>query len=205
LVSDYISLKFNFHFETLTLAPTNVTKMVEVVEKSLKLFLAFQEQPEEALSYFSNEYGHNLEKLRRKAESYDCIFEDGDIKQFTKPFDDRAGNLYQKLRYGSHTKIEGFKTNLNSLMPIVDKIFFNSIFRLDENWRKMLIGDSILYFLITNSNLSQSNNPELLLQAIRINNPYLEEFTNYCNEIKKERDNLLGQIQAIESNNPNQL
>lgn len=198
LFSDYLSLKFNHHFEKLTFAPTNVVKMVEVVEKSLKLYLAFQEKPEESLTYFSSEYGHNLEKLRNRAEAFNKLFSDDDIKRFTKPFDDKTGNLYQKLRYGSHAKVEGFKTNLNALMPIVDKIFYNCIFQLDENWKKMLIGNSTLFFLVTESNFAQSQNPDILLQAVKIDNPYYNEFSKLCLDIKVERERIIESANIIE-------
>lgn len=200
LFSDYIALKYNYQFEPLTFAPGNVVKAIEVVEKSFKLYLAVQEQPENALDYFVSEFGHNLEKLRSRAEKHNTLFADDSIKAFTKPFDDRSGNLYQRLRYGSHAKIDGFHINLNLLMPIVDKIFYNSLFQLEENWKKTFVIDSTLYFLLTQSECDQSRNAEALIYAVQINNPFIEEFRQYCEQIKIERNLIMEKFQDLEAN-----
>lgn len=188
LFSDYICLRFNFYFERIAFVQPNVVKMVEVVEKSLKLYLTFQEKKEKSLSYFSSDFGHSLEKLRSKAETFNPLFSELDIVSFTKPFDDKAGNLFQKLRYGSHGTVEGFKANPDALMKTADKVFFGVLLALEEPWRKMLIGNSTLYFLMVNSESSQCNNRELLIQSLQIDNPYFQTFANVCNEIKNEQD-----------------
>ena len=188
LFSDYICLRFNFYFERIAFVQPNVVKMVEVVEKSLKLYLTFQEKKEESLSYFSSDFGHSLEKLRSRAETFNSLFSALDIVNFTKPFEDKSGNLFQKLRYGSHVSVEGFNANPDALMKTADKVFFGVVLALEEPWRKMLIGNSTLYFLMVNSEFLQCNNRELLIQSLQVDNPYFQAFADICNEIKNERD-----------------
>ena len=194
LFSDYISLKLISQLEPLTFAPTNFVCMVEVVEKSFKLFLAMHEKLDNALSHYSSDYGHNIEKLRARAEKFDKIFADKDVKQFTKPFDDKSGALYQHLRYGSQKVIEGFKTKPGQLIPIVDKIFYNCILHLEENDKKMINSSSSLYFMITKSQFDQSNNRELLLQFVQFNNPYYTEYVKYCETLEQERKKIINLI-----------
>jgi hypothetical protein len=98
LTSDYISLKFRHHLEPLTFGRSNLVSMIDVVEKSFKLFLAMYEKFEDTLSHYRTNYGHNIEKLRARAETFNQVFGGQDIKQFTSPFDDRSGNFFQKLR-----------------------------------------------------------------------------------------------------------
>ncbi|MBU4304010.1 MAG: hypothetical protein KJ893_00065 [Candidatus Omnitrophica bacterium] len=194
LFSDYISLKFIYQSEPLTFAPTNFVGMVEVVEKSFKLFLAMQEKLGNSLSHYSSNYGHNIEKLRAQAEKFNKIFADEDVKQFTRVFDDKSGALYQHLRYGSQQTIEGFKTKLGQLIPIVDKIFYNCILRLEENDKKMINSSSLLYFMITKSQFDQSSNRELLLQAVQLNNSYYTEYVRYCETLEQEQKKIIEQI-----------
>jgi hypothetical protein len=200
LFSDYVSLKLMTQMETLAFAQTNLVGMVEVVEKSFKLFLAMHEKLENSLSHYSAEYGHNLEKLRLKAAEFDAIFEEEDIKQFTKPFGDKRGALYQHLRYGSEKSIEGFKTNLGVLMPIVEKIFFSSILRLDEQGKKQINSSSLLRFLIVNNEFHQSNNRDILIQAVINDNPYFNEYAEYSWDIENENKNILEAINRQETN-----
>lgn len=194
LFSDYLCLKFNYNFERIAFVQPNVVKMVEVIEKSLKLYLTIQEKKENSLSYFSSEYGHNLEKLRSKAEVFNPLFSDQDIVKFTKPFDDKPGSLFQKLRYGSHGTVEGFKANPDALMETVDKVFFGVILSLEEPFRKTFIGNSTLYFLIAKNENSQCNNGELLVSSVKINNPYFQAFADVCLEIKHDRNLVLSII-----------
>ncbi len=200
LFSDYVSLKLMFQMETLSFAQTNLVGMVEVVEKSFKLFLAMHEKVEKSLSHYSTEYGHNLEKLRGKASEFNTIFEDEDIKQFTKPFGDKRGSLYQHLRYGSEKTIKGFKTNLGVLMPIVEKIFFNCVLRLDEQDKKMVNNSSLLRFLIVNNKFHQSNNRNILIQAVMNNNPYFTEYAEYSWDIENEHKRIQEAIKRQKAN-----
>lgn len=201
LFSDYVSLKTMFQMETLAFAPSNLVGMAEVAEKSFKLYLAMHEKLENSLSHYSNKYGHNLEKLRAQASEYDGIFNDDDIKQFTKPFGDRRGALYQNLRYGSEKTIDGFSTNFGVLMPIVEKIFFNSVLRLEEDDKKMVNNSSLLRFLIVDSDFHQSNNRDVLIQAIQANNLYFAEYAEYSWDIENEQNRILAAIRQHEANN----
>jgi hypothetical protein len=187
LFSDYVSLKLMFQMETLAFAQTNLVGMAEVAEKSFKLFLAMHEKPENSLSYYSREYGHNLEKLRVKAAEFNVVFDEEDIKQFTKPFGDRRGALYQHLRYGSEMTIDGFKTNLGALMPIIEKIFFNCVLGLEEGDKKMVNNSSLLQSLIVNNEFHQSNNKDILIQSVMVNNPYFAEYEQYSWDLENER------------------
>lgn len=198
--SDYVSLKLNFQLETLAFAQTNLVGMVEVVEKSLKLHLAMKERLENSLSHYSSNYGHNIEKLRLKAVTYNQVFDESDIKQFTKPFDDKKGALYQHLRYGSQQNIDGFKTHLGELMPIVEKIFFSSILRLEDIDKKMVNNSSLLCNLIINNQFHQSRNRDLLLNAVQSNNPYFTEYEEYCWELENERRIMTKAIESHEAN-----
>lgn len=200
LFSDYVSLKLMFQMETLAFAQTNLVGMVEVVEKSFKLFLAMHEKLDNSLSHYSSEYGHNIEKLRNKAAEFNSVFDEDDIKQFTKPFEDKRGALYQHLRYGSEKTIEGFKTNLGVLMPIVEKIFFSCVLRLGEQDKKMLNTSSLLRFLIVNNDFHQSNNRDILVQAVMANNPYFKEYEEYSWDIENEQKKFQEAIKQQEAN-----
>jgi hypothetical protein len=200
LFSDYVSLKLMFQMETLAFAQTNLVGMVEVVEKSFKLFLAMHEKLDNSLSHYSSEYGHNLEKLRIKAAEFNSVFDEDDIKQFTKPFEDKRGALYQYLRYGSEKTTEGFKTNLGVLMPIVDKVFFSCVLRLGEKDKKMLNASSLLRFLIVNNGFHQSNNRDILVQAVMVNNPYFKEYEEYSWDIENEQKKFQEAIKQQEAN-----
>lgn len=200
LFSDYISLKLIFQMETLAFAQTNLVGMVEVAEKSFKLFLAMHEKRENSLSHYSTEYGHNLKKLRGKAAEINSIFNDDDVKQFTKPFGDKRGALYQHLRYGSEKSIEGYETDLSLLIPIIDKIFFNCILRLDDQDKKMVNFLSLLQLLIVDNKFHQSNNRDTLLQAVMSNNPYFHEYEKYSWQLEDEHNNVIEEITKQEAN-----
>jgi len=201
LFSDYVSLKTMFQMETLAFAQSNLVGMAEVAEKSFKLYLAMHEKLENSLSHYSTKYGHNLEKLRTQAAEFNNIFNDDDVKQFTKPFDDKRGALYQHLRYGSEKTIDGFSTNLGVVMPIVEKIFFNSVLRLEEKDKKMVNNSSLLRFLIVDNEFHQSNNRDVLIQAVKANNPYFTEYAEYSWDIEHEQKRMLEAIRQHEANN----
>lgn len=181
--ADYIFIKLAHLMEPLIFVPSTFARMVELVEKSLKLYLAFHEQKEDALSHYSSKYGHNIEKLRNQAAKFDEVFNEKEIKKFTAVFDDRKGALYQHLRYASQPNIDGFKTNINSLMPIVERIFFSSILYHPEDNKKMINHNSAIFILLTENELDQSKNPELLVRAIKMNNPFFDDYKTYCEEL----------------------
>ena len=194
LFSDYVSLKLLSKIEPTISIPTRFVMMIEIVEKALKLHLTMHEKLDHSLSHYSDVYGHNIEKLRAKAETYNEIFADADVKQFAKPFDDKAGALYQHLRYGSQKNINGFSTNLGVIMPIVEKIFYNCILRLEENDKKLVNNSSLLFSLITGSQLDQSYNREFLLEAVKLDNPYYNEYADYCKMLDHEQKRMIEQF-----------
>jgi hypothetical protein len=98
--------------------------------------------------------------------------------------------FFRNYGRGSHSTIVGFETNLGKLMPIVDKIFFNCILNLEDHPKRNVTNSSLLYFLITNSELDQSNNPALLLKCVQMNNPYYSEYERYCISLKAENQRL---------------
>jgi hypothetical protein len=160
--------------------------MVEVAEKSLKLFITINNKSTTALSDSMTLYGHNIEKLRIESASFNNTFDDADIKEVTKELCDRGGEFYQFLRYGSQKTTEGFSANLDHLMPVLDKIFFTSIMTLPNDERRLLNFTCILKSLLTASNFDQSRNSELLKNAISHNNIYIFEYINYCNQLDVE-------------------
>ncbi len=186
LFSDYIQLKICYHLEPLTLAPSNFVNMVEVIEKSLKLYLTIKEKREKALSFIADKYGHNLETMRKEATKYNQIFDSQDVQDATSSFNDKPGRLFQKLRYGSQKNIDGFKTRLSTVMPVVEKIFYTCIFDLDENDKAMLHHTSILFSLITGSHFDQTNYKEFIISLIKQRNPYYTELERYYLELKQK-------------------
>jgi hypothetical protein len=191
LYSDYLQMKLCYMLEPLTLIPSSFVNMVEVVEKSFKIYLALKFEKDDTLSYFSEQYGHNLEKMRRDACQFNSIFEAEDIISFTKVFDDKSGQLYQELRYGSQKNIDGFSTRLCLLLPTVEKIFYICTHDHDDNKRRMINNSSFLFFLITNNTLDQSQNKELLLQAIKYKNEYFTKYEDYYKKLQEENDELM--------------
>ena len=196
LFSDYVSLKLLSHIEPMVSIPTRFVVMVEVVEKSLKLYLAMHEKLDNALSHYSVVYGHNIEKLRVQAEKFNTVFADEDVKQFARPFNDIHGAFYQKLRYGSQKSIKGFSTNLSQVMPIVEKIFYTCILHHEEIGKESINNSSLLFNMITCNQLDQSYNRELVLEAVRKNNPYYSEYVDYCNTLDQKYKKLMVQFEA---------
>ena len=186
LCSDYISLRLLYHLEPLTTAHTILVKMVEVSEKSFKLFIAVNRKSKDALTDSKSNYGHNIEKLRKECAQYNIEFESEDIKTFTKSLNDRGGALYQALRYGSQEMTQGFYADLQKILPVIDKIFFRTIFLLPENERRLLNFVSPLKNLLMGSQFDQSQNPELLIRVLKENNNYLDEYIEYCELLDKE-------------------
>ncbi len=188
LCSDYIAMRLLLAVEPLTTAMTICPKMLEIVEKSLKLHLAVQTQSSTALTDARTEYGHNIEKLRAACAGYHSIFNDVDIQAFTKDLNDKNGKLYQYLRYGSQETTSGFETNLSDLLPVVDKIFAKSVLLLPEGPRRLLLFCSPLKNLTTRSRFDQSQHPEQLLEVLQSNNVYFQELTHYFSQLDREHE-----------------
>jgi|GEM_PF-2116827 len=186
LFADYISIKLDRLIEPQTLIPSIFPRMVELCEKSLKLYLALQEKKNNALSHYSSEYGHNIKKLRIQAGNYNPVFNEKEIKKLSAVFDDKSGTLFQHLRYGSQSTIDGFSTNIKTTMTIVEKIFFHSILDHPKEIKKMINHNSEIFMLLTKSQLSQSRKPNLLIQAIEMDNPFFNDYKAYCMELDEE-------------------
>ena len=192
--SDYVAMRWLHRCEPLTCAPTICVAMLDVVEKSLKLHLAVQTQTATALTDMSAKYGHNVEALRGACAAFTPIFADDDVRAFTKDLNDRDGKLYQQLRYGSQKTTAGFQTNLSTLLPVVDKIFCESILSLPEDTRRVLVFSSPLKQLLVGSPFDQSRNPAQLLEALQKDNAYFDRLLQYCRQIEKEQAALAASI-----------
>ena len=184
--SDYISLRLLYFLEPLTTSFTILPKMVEVAEKSLKLYVLVNNKSKTALTDSRSYYGHNIEKLRLESASFNSIFDDNDIKQFTRYLSDRGGSLYQFLRYGSQETTDGMSANLEKLIPIIDKIFFKSLILLPEPERKLLNFVCILKSLLTQSNFDQSQYKELLIKSLTVNNEFINEYLELCKKLDED-------------------
>ena len=53
---------------------------------------------------------------------------------------------------------------------------------------------SLLKNLLTQSKFDQSQNPQLLISALKKNNLYIEEYSAYCNLLDEERARFLEEI-----------
>ena len=188
LFADYIQLRLCYKLEPLTLISSNFVNMVEVVEKSLKLYLCLKYKPENALKKMSDEYGHNISKMRISASQFNEVFNSEDIIQFVEPFSDKQGQLYQKLRYGSQKVISGFSTRLSILMPIVDKVFFTCILDHEECDKNIINQSSLLYCLLTGSIFDQTQNKEFIIALLKKDNLYIEDYLKYCLKLKEEQE-----------------
>ena len=186
LCSDYIAMRLLYYLEPLTTASSILVEMIEVAEKSLKLYLTIHNKSSTALSESIQSYGHNIEKMRVESTKYNKVFDDDDIKRFSKDLQDKHGEFYQYLRYGSQQTTQGMSANLDQIMPVIDKIFFKSILLLPESEKRLFNFTSLLKNLVTQSKFDQSQNPKLLLSAIQKNNPYLNEYVEYCRFIDEE-------------------
>jgi hypothetical protein len=197
--SDYISMRLLHLLEPLTCMPTIAVSMIDVAEKSLKLHLAVQTQTVAALADMGSKYGHNLEALRDASAAFSPVFADDDIRGFTKHLNDRDGKLYQQFRYGAQKTTEGFKTNLSTLRPVVDKIFCESLLGLPEEIRKVLVYSSPIKQLLVRSPFDQSRHPDELIDAMRRDNAYFDRLSEYCHRIEDEHAALVAAMSAAET------
>ncbi len=189
LCSDYISMRILYFLEPITTSLVILPKIVEIAEKSLKIFLLVHKKTDTAFFDSVTQYGHKIEKLRLESVPFNPVFDDDDIKTFTASLCD--DKLYQLLRYGSERTSSGMEANLPELMPIVDKIFFKSILLLPDGDRRLLNFVSLIKILLTRSPFDQTLNKDLVIKAISHNNNYIEEYLEYCRSIDKENKELL--------------
>jgi len=196
--SDYISMRLLHLLEPLTCMPTIAVLMIDIAEKSFKLYLAVQTQTGAALADMGSKYGHNLEALREACAGFSPIFKENDVRAFTKNLNDRDGKLYQQLRYGAQKTTDGFKTNLSTLRPVVDKIFCESILGLPDGIRRTLIYSSPIKQLLVRTSLDQSRHPEELIDALRHDNVYFDRLNDYCHRIEEEHATLIAKIASAD-------
>lgn len=192
--SDYIAMRTLYQLEPLTTAPTLCVLMLDVVEKSLKLHLSVQTKTMTALKDMRTDYGHNVESLRAACARYHSVFDESDVRAFTKDLNDKDGKLYQHLRYGTQETTDGFSTTLGVLLPVVDKVFVQSILLLPENDRKLLFFVSPLKSLLVRSQFDQSRDPELLINLLRLGNVQFAPLQHYCEQIEREHDELVANL-----------
>jgi len=176
--------------------PTIAVLMLDVAEKSLKLHLAVHSQTATALADMASNYGHNLERLRETCAGYSPVFGDSDVRAFTQDLNDKDGKLYQQLRYGAQRTTEGFKTNLSTLRPVVDKIFCESVFTMPDEIRRVIVYSSPIKHLLVRSQFDQSRGPFRLINALRQGNAYFDRLNDYCHRIDKEQAELAAAMQA---------
>jgi hypothetical protein len=176
-----------------TTIPTICVMMIGIVEKSLKLYLAVQSQTATALSDMRT-YGHNVESLRCACAKFHSLFDDTDIRGFTKHLNDPDGKLLQKLRYGSQETSNGFSTNIGTLLPVVDKVFVQSILLLPDELRKLLVCTSSIKLLVTRSPVDQSQYPEQTIEILTHGNAHFPLLIDYCQRLKLEEDELISKF-----------
>ena len=196
--ADYISMRTLHQCEPLTCAPTICVLMLDVVEKSLKLHLAVQTKTDSALSDMQSLHGHNIESLRRACAEFQPLFNDSDVCSFTKDLNDRDGKLYQQLRYGSQQTTIGFSTRLSVLLPVVDKVFIQSLLLLPKDDRRLLVDASPLKSLLVGSNFDQSRHPTQLIELLRRDNAHFSQLLEYCQDLEREHAALVAQLSAAQ-------
>lgn len=196
LVSDYIALRLLYRLEPLTTAMVVLGKTLDVAEKSFKLFLAVSSKTPTALTSARTDYGHNIEKLRAAAARYDVVFDENAIKGFARDLNDKSGKLYQHIRYGSEETTDGFEANTDAIMPVIDRIFVQSILRLPVADRRLLFFVSPIKNLIRGSHFDQTQNPELVLDALRWNNAEFPALELFCEQLDVEHGALIQQLET---------
>lgn len=192
--SDYVAMRMLYRLGRPTTIPTICVMMIDIVEKSLKLHLAVQSQTTTALNDMRTTHGHNVDSLREACAKYHSLFNDADVRKFTQHLNDRDGKLYQKLRYGSQETTTGFSTNIGTLLPVVDKVFIQSILLLPEERRKLLVGASPIKHLLTRSPIDQSQYPEQTIEILAHGNAYFSLLMEYCQCLKQKKDDLMAKI-----------
>jgi hypothetical protein len=202
LCSDYIALRVLYSVEPLTTAMTICTKMLDVVEKALKLHLAVQTQTSTALTDARSEYGHNLEKLRAACAKYHSTFDELDVCAFTRDLNDKDGKLYQYLRYCSQETTSGLEANLAVLLPVVDKVFAKCLLLLPEGPRRVLVFSCTVKNLISRSQFDQSQYPAQLIEILQHNNAFFAELTTLFRTLDEEHEALGAQQRAAKQGMP---
>ena len=189
--SDYVAMRILYRLGRPTTTPTICVMMVDIVEKTLKLYLAIQRQSTTTLRDIRHNHGHNIETLRCACAEFHSVFNEVDVRDFTTHLNDKDGKLYQMLRYGSQETTSGFATNIGKLLPVVDKIFIQSILLLPEEHRKQLVCASPMKILLTRSDIDQSLYPEQTIEILSNGNAHFPLLMEYCQRLKQEEDSLV--------------
>jgi hypothetical protein len=194
LVSDYIALRLLYYLEPLTTAHAVLGKAIDVAEKSLKLLVIVSSKSQTALSSSRNDYGHDIEKLRAAAATYNAVFDEVPIKQFARDLNDKSGKLYQHIRYGSEETTDGFEANLAALMPVIDRIFIQAVLALPKPEQKLLFFVSPLKHLVMGSQFDQTQNRGQVLESLRYENVEFPAFEALCTQMDIEHEEFLKQM-----------
>ena len=188
LISDFLALRLLYQLEPITTGMTILVKMVEVVEKSLKFNVATLERRCDTLTLMTTDFGHNIEKLRDSAATHNSVFSDPDIRAFTAQLDNKSGALFQTLRYGSEKTTTGFAADIDDLMPVVEKVFYNSLLRMPDGDKKMANAYNLIYCLLFDV-YDQTDDRDRLLAALRDGSNYFGEYEAYCRELHDAENN----------------
>jgi len=183
---DYIALRLLYYIEPATTAFAILSKMLDVAEKSLKLFVTVMEKSPTALSAAREDYGHNIQKLCAQAAIHNKAFNDPDVLAFSADLNDKSGKLYQFIRYGSETTSEEYSAKPRLILPVIDKIFFESLIGLPAHNRRLFVLSSPIALLVNASPADQTRNPALVIEALRHSNAYFDLFSKIASEFDAE-------------------
>jgi hypothetical protein len=179
---DYIAMKLMFYDEPYLTAQSIIVKCIEIAEKAMKLFQILHEQSEKPLSDASTVYAHNIEKLRDYCTTKCEEFNDEKIKIFCQNLNDKPGQMFQFLRYGSHPNIDGFATNIKECVLVAEKIYLLSLMNLPANYLEMFNFNTEIFHVLFDTKFNSSKSRDHVLDAIKYNN---ELFEDYEKSIKK--------------------
>lgn len=136
-----------------------------------------------------NEYKHNIKKLLDKCATFDKAFEEAEIQQFAKDLNDKNGEFFQYLRYGSQSTTSSMCANIQNIIPVIDKIFFNSILLIPDGQGDDINRQSELNILLTSSPFSrfcQTKDKDLVIRALRFKNSEIDRYIDYCLELDRK-------------------
>ena len=183
---DYLALRLLYRLEPESTAFAMLGKMMDVAEKSLKLFVVVMQKSPAALTDVKGGFGHNVERLRSVAASFNPAFDEADVLSLSRSLNDNSGKLYQQIRYGSEETTEGFSAEPALLMPVIDKIFYQSFAGMPPGDRRMMFCASPIKALIQRLGHDQTRNPELLSAALKHSNTYFDRLVELCVQIDSE-------------------
>jgi hypothetical protein len=180
----------------MTTAHAVLGKALDVAEKSLKLYVTVCSKSKTALSSARTDYGHDIEKLRAAAATYSSVFDEESIRNFARDLNDKSGKLYQQVRYGSEETTDGLQADLGAIVPVIDRIFIQSILLLPTEERKLLFFSSPLKQLVRNSRFDQTLNREQVLRALRHENAEFGALEELCVQLDSHHEELTRQLRS---------